>query len=405
MRLFNEAILRSPDLEGGSDDATFENDNLEPDVGGHDDGGADDGGGADSAEASEKPLSVREQLKKSIAEVNADNEKQQPKRKAKQASVAPVQQPTATQSPAIAAPDSLAKEAKADWEKTPPAVQQAFIKREQDMQRGVDELKNRYSLIDQALAPHQDALRQMNASPGEAVNRMFLWFKALAGNPREAFPGLAKSFGLDWNQVIAATTGQQPGQAQPQPGQQAQPDVIPEPVKNYVGQLEQRIQQLTNHLGQFDQRFGSIQQEMNQANLAKTSENLSIWSKDKEFFNDVRQDMARLVEANLIPLKNGQVDLDTVYERAIHFNPEVRAKVLAKQQQANTEVQQAQAAEATTQRQTQVAKARKASVSLPSGSAPGALNGGNATPARKPGQRLSVRDSLRNSIRELRENQ
>lgn len=401
---FNDTVFRGPDNEGGTDGGTEGDTVLDTDVG-TDDGGADSGDGAGGEEGGEssKPLSVREQLKKSIAEANEDAAASQTKSKGPktgrlsqakgQEGVAPATIPAAPAAPAIAAPDSLSKEAKAEWEKTPPAVQQAFIKREADSARGVQELKQRYDQIDQALAPHNDALRQMNASPGEAVNRLFLWFKALAGSPVQAFPELAKSMGYDWNKVTEAISGaQKPAQ------QQSQQQPIPE----YVQQLQNEIAQLKGNFGQFGNQFQNIQQEMNAQNEAKTRENLSIWSNGKEFFDDVRQDMAQLIQSGMVPLKNGQVDLDTAYERAIYYNPDIRAKVLAKQQQANQQVQQTADAATTAQKQGQVAKARKAAVSLPASSTPGAGNGQIAA-SRKSGQRLSVKDSLKEAIAQLRD--
>jgi hypothetical protein len=415
---FNNTVFRGPENEGGSDVVTgTENDSVSVNDGGGDDDSSlpDDGdGGAEGGDPS-KPLTVREQLKRSIAEANEDAANQaRSKKDSKTGRFSKGQTPTAqvdpattttapAQTSAVPAPDSLSRDAKAEWDKTPPAIQQAFIKREQDAARGVQELKQRYEMIDQAIAPHQDALRQMNATPGEAVNRLFLWFKALAGAPAQSFPELAKSMGYDWNKIIAATSGQQQpaqaGQTVTQAGQTA-PE-IPEPVRNYVGQLEQRIEQLVQHIGQIDNRFGAVQQDMNATNEAKTRENLSIWAKDKEFYEDVRKDMANFIQSGLIPLKNGQVDLDTAYERAIYYNPEVRAKVLAKQQQANQQVQQTADAATTAQRQGQVAKARRAAVSLPSSNSPGLGNG--QIPAKKPGQKMTVRDSLKAAMAELRD--
>ena len=110
--------------------------------------------------------------------------------------------------------------------------------------------------------------------------------------------------------------------------------------------------------------------------------------------------MAKLIETGVVPLKDGQVDLDTAYERAIYFNPEVRAKVLAEQQQANQAAQQVSKDAATAAQQTQVSRARKASVSLPASTTPGAANGAVKP---KPGQKLSVRDSLKQAVSQLRE--
>ena len=397
-RHFNETVFRGPDMEGGGGDG----DETVIDTGGNDDSGTGDvSGGADVGEGGEspKPLSVREQIKKSMAEASEEGvkpkrgDKTRPERQAK-----PQEQQTQPETvtpavQAIPAPESLSKEAKEAWAKAPPEIQAAFIKREQDMQAGVQQLQQRYRQIDEAISPHTDALRQMNATPGEAVNRMFLWFKALAGKPADAFPALAQSMGVDWNRLIG-------GQQAPQGTAQGTAPEIPEPVRQYVGGLQQEISQLKQLVEQTAGRFGYVENNINQQNQARTQENLNLWSNGKEFFNEVRMDMAKLIETGIVPLKNGQVDLDTAYERAIYFNPEVRAKVLAKQQQADAQVQQQSRDAATTAQQNQVNRARKASVSLPASSTPGLPK---AAPAKKPGAKVSVRDSLKAAIADLRD--
>ena len=399
------SVFRGPDMEGGTDVENVVNDGgTTGDIGGDADGG-DTGGEAGEADA---PLSVRDQIKKSMAEVNEPAAKPKPKDKsgrfgdkpAKGQEAAPVQAAPAA-APAVEPPASLPKELKAEWDKAPPAIQQAFLKREADMAKGVEELKNRYSLIDQAIAPHNDALRQMNATPADAVNRMFLWFKALAGSPAQAFPQLAQSMGIDWKRLTGTQAQANPAdQAAAQGAASGGAPEIPEQVKAYVGNLENQLQQLSAYVQQIGGRFGSVEQNIQTQNMARTQENLNLWSNGKPYFNEVRQDMAKLIETGVVPLKDGQVDLDTAYERAIYFNPEVRAKVLAEQQQANQQVQQESKAAATTAQQAQVTKARKASVSLPASTTPGSLNGAAKT---KPGQRMSVRDSLKAAVSSLRD--
>jgi hypothetical protein len=413
-RHLNDTVFRGPDMEGGSGDTEI------IDNGGGSDGGSDDHlpGGDGAGEAGEdtpqKTLSVREQLKKSIAEASEDDKNKTPKRgkdgrfgdrapKGQEAAPPAEEIKPAPAAPAVPAPASLPAEAKAEWEKTPPAVQAAFIKREQDMNAGVEQLKQRYNLIDQALAPHTDALRQMNATPGDAVNRMFLWFKALAGNPQAAFPELAKSMGIDWKRL--STPQVQGQQAAPVPGAEggaASAPEIPDAVKQYIGGLEQKLNQYGQALNQVAGRFGSVEQNINTQNEARTRENLNLWSTGKKHFEAVRQDMAKMIETGVVPLKDGQVDLDTAYERAIYFNPEVRALVLAEQQQANLEAQQQTEKAATTVAQQQVTRARKAAGgSLPASSTPGAPNGAGKNA--KPGQKMSVRDSLRAAIAQVRD--
>lgn len=416
-RHFNETVFRGPDgVDGGG--------NVEDvlDTGGvagadGDDASGTDGDAGDGEVESQKPLSVREQLKASIEEVRADEEgkTKAPKKDAKtgkfQAAPKPGEAPPQEEPPApaaVAAPADLPPEAKAEWDKTPPAMQAAFIKRGQDMAAGVEQLKQRYNLIDQAIAPHTDALRQMNATPADAVNRMFLWFKALAGSPAQSFPALAKSMGIDWTKLAGPPASAAPNAAAAAPtvtdGGAPPVTEIPAPVKEYIGNLEEQLKQLSGVVNQIGGQFGNMQQSFQTQSEAKTRENLNIWAKDKPHFESVRQDMAKLIETQVVPLKeNGEVDLDTAYERAIYFNPEVRKKVLAEQQQADLAVRQQTQDAATTAQQTQVGKARKAAVSLPASSTPGAQQGNRAAAAKKPGQKTPVRDSLRQAIQQLRD--
>jgi len=411
---FNETVFRGPDTEGGSD---VELDTDTGDVDAGDTGGADpDDGDSGEADTPKEPLTVREQLKKAIAETSEPSEKPKSTKKAsrigdrtpKAAAPDPAAAPEAAQG-TVPAPESLSKEAKAAWDAAPQAIKDAFIKREQDTARGVEELKQRYANIDKAIAPHQDALRQMNATPGEAVDRMFLWFKALANSPAESFPALAKSLGLDWSQLIGLqqqVQGQQPPAGQ-QPDPNAQPGAVPPTqeelspaVRQYIEQMQQQLAQVQGYVQQVGGRFQTMEEQVQQQNMQRTEENLKLWSNGKPYFDEVRLEMAQLLQSGLIPLKDGQVDLDTAYERAIYFNPEVRAKVLAEQQQANTQVQQETAAAATTAQQAQVSRARKASVSLPSSNPPGTPS---AAVKKKPGQKLSVRESLKAAMAELRD--
>ena len=118
--------------------------------------------------------------------------------------------------PATPAPAAWTKEAKEVWAQLPPAVQAAVVKREADVQKGVDELKQRYTDLDQALAPHVQAIRQHGHTPAQAVHQMFSWFQALTANPDAAFPALIKSFNYDPRRLVPQ---QQPAAAQPaQPG-------------------------------------------------------------------------------------------------------------------------------------------------------------------------------------------
>ena len=267
-----------------------------------------------------------------------------------------------------AAPTAWVSAAKAEWKNLPPAVKQAVVKREQDITRGVEQLKSHYSEIDQALAPFAAAIRQHNATPGTAIQRMFQWHQYLQRDPLRGFAELAQTYGLTLQQLAEAAGGQQQQQA---------------------GGIDQRyLQQLVQQeVAPLHEAMTAQQHWVQQQQAAKTNEILSNWSRDKPFYEDVRVLMARGIESGAVPLKNGAIDLDGAYAFACAAHPQIREQLYT--QRAGAE------RKAATDRANQ---ARRAGASL-SPTSPGSNNfAGNKKPARG----KSVRDSLHDSIDELR---
>lgn len=301
--------------------------------------------------------------------------------------------PAEGEAPKTAAPTAWPKEAKAAWEQLPEQVRAAVLKRETDVQKGVDELKGKYAEIDGAIAPHIDAIRRHGHTPGQAVNQMFSWFHALAGNPDVAFPALLRSFNYDPRRLVpqAQQTAIQPavgadGKPVAQPGGE-----VPPAVQQYITGISQELAALKNA---FTQQIGQVQNTFQQQSEAKTQEVLMNWAKDKPHFEKVRVLMSQLIASGAVPLKDGRVDLDGAYEQAIWANPEVRGAVQADVQKAAQAAQVAAAAKEKAAQQAAADKARKSNVSL-APSAPG------APPVGKPKKGRSVRESLRDAMEEL----
>ena len=288
------------------------------------------------------------------------------------------------------APDGWAKDAKALWTQLPPEVQAAVTKREADMAKGVDDLKKRYSEIDQALQPRLDTIRRHGHTPAQAINQLFAWFEALSANPVQAFPALANSFRFDLRSIPGLTPQQQEAAQQAQKEAPKEADEIPP----YVKTLEQQLQELK---AGFSQQLGQLSTTFAQQSQARTEENLMQWAKDKPYFEEVRKTMAHLIASNIVPpLPNGNADLDKAYDMAVYALPEVRAKVQA---EANAKAAEAAKAKAEAERKAQQAladKARKAAGSLQP-SAPGM----EGTAAPKKGKSKSVRDSIMEAREEL----
>lgn len=294
---------------------------------------------------------------------------------------------------AIAAPEGFTKEAKAEWANVPPTVQAAVAKREQDMAKGVQELKQRQADIDQALQPRMELIRRHGHTPAQAVNQLFSWFEALSANPKVAFPALADSFKFDLKQLMPAQAA--PATPAPKEGEQPVGAVSPE-VQQYITGLEQKLDGFARAVSQ---QFGQLQTNFQQQSEAKTQEILNNWAKDKPHFEEVRVAMAHMLQSGLVqPLADGSADLDKAYDMALYAIPDVRTQMLAEQQQKQEAERQAKLDREKKAQQEQADKARRASGSL-SFSAPG-------TPAspqgKRPGKGKSVRESLNDAIESAR---
>ena len=269
-----------------------------------------------------------------------------------------------------APPTAWAGPAKQKWNELPAEVRAAVAKREQDVERGVQQLQQRYSEIDQALAPFANAIRAHNATPGAAISRMLQWHQYLQRDPLRGFAELAGTYGLTLQQLAEAAGGQQQQQSQ-------------------AGGIDQRyLQQLVQQeVGPIREAMTEQQRWVQEQQAAKTNEILSNWSRDKTFYEDVRVLMARGIESGAVPLRNGAIDLDGAYAFACAAHPQIREQLYA--QRAAAERKSA------TERANQ---ARRAGASL-SPTSPGSNNVGGG---KKPPRGKSVRDSLHDSIEELR---
>lgn len=297
--------------------------------------------------------------------------------------------------PVTEAPTAWTKEAKAAWAELPPAVQAAVTKREADVQKGVDELKAKYSDLDTALAPHLQIIRQHGHTPGQAVQQMFAWFQALNANPKQAFPALLQSFKQKPEDIFGApAAAAAPAEAaKPAAGEQPAAAVSPE-VQAYIDGIKKELGELKQTFGQ---EIGGLRNSVMSQQERDTQNVLSMWSKDKPHFEAVRSEMARLIQSGAVPLKDGKVDLDGAYEKAIRLNDEIWTATQA-QKAAAEEAKRVAAGEAKKKAEAEAAeKAKRAAVSL-TPAAPGAPGAAGA----KVKKGKSVRESLMEAIDEAR---
>ncbi len=227
------------------------------------------------------------------------------------------------QSSAATPPSFLSAEAKAEWAKTPAAVQAAFLKRDADANEGGRQWSEQKQHIEQAIAPLHE-LSQQNGIPWqEGLNRLLTVENSLR-NPATApqmVQQLAHAYGVD----LAALVNGSPQPQRPNTAPQFDPSVIPQIVEQTVSQRLAAWQQ--------DQALNG---EITGFASAKTPDGQIA----HPHFNAVRPTMGLL-------LQNGQATtMQEAYDKAIWLTPETRP-------QPQVQVNQQQ----------QVQKARNAAVS------------------------------------------
>lgn len=215
------------------------------------------------------------------------------------------------QSSAATPPSFLSAEAKAEWAKTPAAVQAAFLKRDADANEGGRQWSEQRQHLERAIAPLHE-LSQQNGLPWqEGLNRLLTVENSLR-NPATApqmVQQLAQAYGVD----LAALVNGSP-QPQRQNTSQFDPSVIPQIVEQTVTQrlaAWQQDQTLNGEITGFASAKGPDGQPAH------------------PHFNAVRLDMGLL-------LQNGKAStMQEAYDKAIWLTPETRPQpqIQANQQQ------------------------------------------------------------------------
>lgn len=291
---------------------------------------------------------------------------------------------------------------KASWDKLPADVKKDILAREKEVSdgfAGISPRLKRAEEIEQVLAPRAQAIQQFGVSPAQVVNRLFQWMEAL-GHPNtsvkvNSFKELAKSFGLDVNQLASGSSKAQDAEITESEALAAQ-NQVPEWFNQYATTMNGEI--------------GTIKQTFVNQQKAAAESMVMQWANGKPHFEEVRGLMSQLSrpgpngEPPVVPLVGGQVDLDGAYAAAIKLHPEVAAKIQVEAAEKTAKEATDKAAKDAKDRAAKLARARNASSSLrpgaPSMGAPSGkpnLNGKSGS-----GQSTSVRDSIRAAIEETR---
>ena len=266
--------------------------------------------------------------------------------------------------PDVTIPVSWGAQAREAWKDVPPAVQEQVAKREKEFSTKIQQYAETAKTGEEFLqktAQFQNFFAADGVTATQAaVNLMQTAAGLRSGNVQQKAAivrEIIQNFGVD----IATLDTMLAGQTVAQTG-----------VEN-TSSIEQTIQQQLAPVQGFIDQYNQNMQTYQQGVSEKTAQTIDDFAANSEFFDDVRLDMADLVD---ISSKRGiNLSIEEAYERACAMNPEVSKVIQARSAQSNAAGSQQN-----------IARKRNAASSV-SGS-PG-TGGGSHTP--KP---TNIRDAL-----------
>ena len=310
----------------------------------------------ESAEASSEPAADLNAL----AEDKPDNEQVQQQERDEQGKFKKTEgvtpgPKTEPKQQAAKAPASWRPEVREHWAQLPDTVRTEIARRESEVARTLQETaeaRKTAEAVMKTIAPYEAFIKAENSSPLQAIdNLMSTAARLRTGTAPELatlVAGIVQQFGVGrfGNGFIDALDSALAGQTPRVDPQQAAIDQV----------LNQRLAPLQNMF----QQFQTVQQQQQQLVAQQAQSEVEQFLNQAEFGNDVREDMADLIET---AQRRGQnMTLQQAYDKACLLNDSV-SKVIQQRRMAQGAQVQTQAAQ----------RAKSAAVSV-SGAAPvGAL--------------------------------
>ena len=245
-------------------------------------------------------------------------------------------------------------EAAAELSKLPENVQKYIVERQEQFHRGIEQYKadaNYAKTLNKAIAPYSEYMQQLGVTPEIAFPNLLRTEMTLrTGSPEQKarmFQQLAHDYGIDLGSLAQAP-------------------------------FDPKMHQLEQQLAAMQAQIQASQQSRQSAEDVQISQTIEQFAQNAEFFEDVRETMADLLDRGLAQ------DLQDAYVKAIRLDDGVFSRYQA-QQQANAEKQRLSQAD-------QAAKAAKAAAVSVRG-APTGVN--HAAPA------ATTEEAVRNAMKAL----
>ncbi len=207
------------------------------------------------------------------------------------------------------APVGLPPEAREVWKDAPQALKDAVIKREADYASGIQQYAEgakRAQTMDAALQPFQQYFATQGQPPAQSVGQLLQIASTMQmgtqGQKAEMIAGLIKQFGVDVGALDSLLVGEKP--------QAGQNDALAQMLDQRLGPINQFM-----HGYQQNQQnqFSAVQQEM--------STEIDTFAAANEFYNDLKMDMADLMD--MAGNRGKNMSMKQAYDKAVLMHPQI----------------------------------------------------------------------------------
>jgi hypothetical protein len=216
------------------------------------------------------------------------------------------------------APAGLSPEAREAWKDAPQAIKdhiKAYDQRMEGLAQKYGESFQRMQAMDKSLAPFQQ-LFAMNGGAQQTLMPLLQTASILqmgsTGQKAQVAANLIKQFGVDIKQLDALLVGEQPQQG---------------PQDQLAQLVDQRLAPLQQQLQHYQQREQQAQQQSQQ----QISNELSSFAEKNEFYDDVKMEMADLLD--MAANRGRQMTLDEAYSIACSTHPSISKIIQNRQSQ------------------------------------------------------------------------
>ena len=224
-------------------------------------------------------------------------------------------------------PTSLSPEAREEWANTPTAIKEHIARNEERMEGlalkfGAN--AKRAEAMDQSLAPYAQ-LFAMNGGAGNTLPPLLQTASMLqlGSGPQkaEAVASLIKQFGVDIRTLDSLLVGEAPSQESQQQSQ------VQMAVEQAVAPYQQQMQQ-----------FQQQQQMQQQQAQNEISNEVNNFGSQHEFYNDVRSEMADLLD--MAANRGRNMSMQEAYQTACLAHPQISKIMNARQSQKTVQKKQ-----------------------------------------------------------------